>query len=150
MKESTSSVPMLMESSAVENTASEPRRSGRARISTQRFKSAMQPASFAPKTSIKRKRSDPAHDDTSTQLQDTQTTHTQAKAAKNKSKATSRRVANNKPTQSDDTNAKPIAKARPSQHAKNVIDLTQDDEATPSEKPKKSKPGKNEEKRLKA
>lgn len=150
MGESTSSVSMLLESSAAEKTAPEPRRSGRVRSSAQRYEAITQSSSLAPKTSTKRKRSDPTHEDKSTQLQATQTAHRQVKAAKNKSRATTQRVANNRPIQSDDADAKPTTKTRPSQLAKNVIDLTGDDEATSSKKPKKPKPGKDVEKRLKA
>ncbi|KAH0285701.1 hypothetical protein KCU62_g7325, partial [Aureobasidium sp. EXF-3399] len=149
MEESTSSVPVPLELSAVENTAPEPRRSGRVRSSTQRFESSAQPAACATKASMKRKRSDPTDDDKSSQHQDTQTIHAQSGAAKYNSKATTKRVANNRSIQSDDANAKPTTKAPWSQHAKNVIDLTQDDEATSSKKPKKAKPAKGEEKRLK-
>jgi len=98
---------------------------------------------------MKRKRTDPTHNDTSNQHQHTQTTHAQPGAAKNNSKATTKRVANNRSIQSDDANAKPNTKAPSSQHAKNVIDLTEDDEATSSKKLKKAKSGKGEEKRLK-
>jgi len=144
-------VPMPLELSAIENTVPEPRRSGRVRSSTQRLESTAQAAVSATKTSMKGKRTDPTHDDTSNQHQHqhTQTIHAQPRAAKNNSKATTKRVANNKSIQSDDAYAKPTNKASSAQQAKNVIDLTEDDEATSSKKPKKAKSGKGEEKRLK-
>jgi hypothetical protein len=150
MEESTSSVPMLPESSTSGNTAPEPRRSGRVRLSTQRFESTMQPATSAPKPSVKRKRSDTTNKDKSNHQHDAQATHAQVGATKPKAKATTKRVANNKSIESDDANAKPSTKARPSEHARNVIDLTEDDEPTSSKKPKKSKSAKDEEKRLRA
>jgi hypothetical protein len=149
MEKSVSSAPMLSGSFMAENVVPEPRRSGRARTSTQRFESLPQPASSASKTSVKRKRSDPVHNDKIDQQQNTHKTHTQAGSTTNKPKPTSTRVAHNKPGPSDHANAKPTTKSRPSQHAGNVIDLTADDGATSSKKPKRVKSGKGEEKRLK-
>jgi hypothetical protein len=149
MEKSASSAPILSGSSIAENVVPEPRRSGRARTSTQCFESLPQPASSASKTSVKRKRSDPTHNDKIDQQQNTRNTHTQAGSTTKNPKPTSTRVANNKPSPSNHANAKPTTKSRPSQHAGNVIDLTTDDGATSSKKSKRAKPGKGEEKRLK-
>jgi hypothetical protein len=149
MEESTSSIPTVVGSFAVENAAPEPRRSGRVRSSTQRFEFKSQPTSSSSKSSGKRKRSNTTQDEDSDRQQDDKKTHAQARATNTKSRATTTRVANNKSTKSDDANAKPITKSRPSQHAGDVVDLTEEDDATSSKKPKRTKSGESEEKRLK-
>jgi hypothetical protein len=144
MEDSTSSIPIFLGSSTVENAAPEPRRSGRVRTSTQRFEFISQLSSSASKSSGKRKRSNTPQNDESDQQQSDKKIHAQAEP-----RATTKRVANNKSTKSDDANAKPTTKSRASQHAGNVIDLTEEDDATSSKKPKRTKSEESGEKRIK-
>lgn len=148
MEETTSYIPATSASSARENAVVDPRRSGRERITTQRYEPTTQP-----KSSMKRKRASAIDNDNNGKSQYASKKRAQATATTSDSNTSSKRVIVNKPTLPANASAKPTSKSRLESSSKNignVVDLTGDDDAaTSSKKQKKPRAGEGEEKRLK-
>ncbi|KAK6005586.1 hypothetical protein QM012_007228 [Aureobasidium pullulans] len=139
-----------MESSVDQNTAAEPRRSGRERNTTQRHASTSHSAGRVAKNSMKRNRANVINDDNDIEaVNHPPKTH----ARKKNPKVPRKRVATKKTAQSNDVSIKLTAKPplnSSSKNARDVVDLTGDDHAaTSSKKLKTLKAGKGAEKRLK-